>query len=273
MLFFPCSKINLGLSVVSKRTDGYHNIESVFYPVDLCDVVEIHKDVSTQIIELQATPSANSLEDNLLYKAWKIMRDHHDISPVKIYLKKNIPSGAGLGGGSSDASHMLLALNDYFKLNLSQKTLFSYAQTLGSDCSFFIHKTPCFVQGIGHHLEPVSPRLTGLYVVIVHPGIHISTALAYQAIKPSLKTYSIKKVYLESPLDQWRKSLENDFELAIFNQYPALLEVKNILYQRGAIYASMSGSGSAIYGVFEKDPWQDLQNLWPNCFKWIGKLL
>jgi 4-diphosphocytidyl-2-C-methyl-D-erythritol kinase len=273
MVIFPNAKINLGLHVTSKRSDGYHTIESVFYPIQLHDTIEIHAYNPFVLKEHQAKPSSATIEENTIYKAWKILSDNFNIDPLRVDLIKNIPSGAGLGGGSSDASHMLKVCNDFFKLNLSQDTLLSYAQKIGSDCSFFIHNKPCFVSGIGHNIQPISLTLPELYIAVIYPSIHVSTQLAYSRIQSKKPSIDLLECIQTIPIEHWKHHLVNDFEESVFLAQPVLSEIKQNLYDQGAMYASMSGSGSAIYGLFTKDPIEELKSTWPNYFTWSGKFM
>jgi 4-diphosphocytidyl-2-C-methyl-D-erythritol kinase len=250
MISFPCAKINLGLNIVSKRNDGYHNIETVFYPVhDLTDILEIVE--SEQFSFTQTGIHIDSAtEDNLCVKAYRILEKEYDLPPVSIYLHKTIPFGAGLGGGSSDASSSLVILNTIFDLHISSEGLKSYAAMLGSDCAFFIDNVPAKASGRGEILEPVEVDISGLHISIVNPaGIHISTKEAYANVTPQTPDLPVSEI-IKLPVEQWKDKLHNDFEKNIFPQYPQIAEIKEQMYEQGAVYASMSGSGASVFGFF-----------------------
>jgi 4-diphosphocytidyl-2-C-methyl-D-erythritol kinase len=252
MIGFPFAKINLGLSVLSKRADGFHELETVFYPVRLCDVLECTPASASRFFSYGLPLPAGS-GDNLVWRASRLLADHFpQIKPLEIHLFKAIPSGAGLGGGSSDAACMLGMMNDYFKLDIPTEKLASFALTLGSDCPFFLKGLPCFAGGRGEVLEPVSLDLSEYSFLIVHPEIHISTAWAFSQIRPATPLSRIRDV-LSLPVSEWRDRLVNDFEVPVFLHYPQLQKIKRQLYEAGALYASMTGSGSGIYGLFKKN--------------------
>jgi len=250
MVAFPPCKINLGLSVLSKRSDGYHNLETCFYPVPWTDVLEV---VSADTFEF--TSSGNFIpgnsSENLCVRAYTVLKKDFDIQPVKIHLHKIIPSGAGLGGGSSDAAYTLRLLNELFTLKLSGSVLMDYAARLGSDCAFFIHDRAMIGEGRGESLREVSLSLQGKYVIIIKPDVHISTAEAFAGITPHERQDSIENIVTQHPISRWKSFLKNDFEDSVFPKYPAIRSLKEKLYSLGASYASMSGSGSAVYGIFE----------------------
>jgi 4-diphosphocytidyl-2-C-methyl-D-erythritol kinase len=250
MVAFPPCKINLGLSIISKREDGFHNLETCFYPVLWTDILEI-----IPVKELAFTSSGNIIpgkaEDNLCLKAYHLLKTDFDIAPVKIHLHKIIPIGAGLGGGSSNAAYTLRLLNDIFNLSLSVGQLKGYASKLGSDCSFFVQDKPMLGSGKGEILTEIDISLKDFYLVIVKPAIHVSTQEAYSGIVPKQSAIKIDEILKRSVAD-WKEILKNDFEESIFKKYPAIAEVKEKLYSSGAIYASMSGSGSSVFALFEK---------------------
>ena len=252
MITFPFCKINLGLHIVSKRADGFHNIETVFYPMKtITDVLEI---IPSERFDFQCygQPIAGEEADNLVVKAYNLMRQRYHLPPVSIHLLKNIPMGAGLGGGSSDAAAALVLLNNLFHLHLDNETLKTFAATLGSDCSFFIDGTPAFACGRGENLTPCDcSQLEDKQIVVVRPDIHISTAEAYAHCEPSQPEISLPEI-IQQPISTWKSLLKNDFEKTLFPLHPRLAEIKEMLYQKGALYASLSGSGSALFGVFEK---------------------
>lgn len=248
--FSPC-KINLGLSILEKRTDGFHALETVFYPVALHDIVEL---VPAKLFAFTHTGISipGDTSNNLCVKAYHLLKaDYPHIGDVKIHLHKNIPMGAGLGGGSADGSTVLQLLNELFKLNLSKTQLLNYAAELGSDCPFFIFNEACHATGRGEILAPISIDLSNYTIVLVHPGIHIATPWAFQQLTPCVKEKTIAEI-IKQPIDTWKAELINDFEAPVFKAYPALENFKNNLYKQGAIYASMSGSGSSLFGIFSK---------------------
>jgi 4-diphosphocytidyl-2-C-methyl-D-erythritol kinase len=254
MIVFPNCKINLGLHILRKRADEYHDLETVFYPVRFTDILELIPDRSTT--DQPVTYSQSGLEiqgnplDNLCVRAYQLLKkDYPALPPVKMHLHKVIPTGAGLGGGSADAAFSLQLLNDYFKLELSTDQLLHYALSLGSDCPFFILNKPAYATGRGELLKPVSVDLTGYTLVIINPGIHVPTAKAFAGIRPALPEKSLKEI-IAQPVSSWAEELVNDFEKPIFYQYPEIAAIKDELYRAGAVYASMSGSGSTVYGLF-----------------------
>lgn len=259
--FSPC-KINLGLSILAKRTDGFHALETVFYPVALQDIVEIvpaklaSKENSNTINGVSFTHTGiripGDAANNLCVKAYHLLKaDYPHIADVKIHLHKNIPMGAGLGGGSGDGTTVLKILNTLFNLNLSKEQLVHYAAILGSDCPFFIFNEACHATGRGEILEPISIDLSNYTIVLVHPGIHIATPWAFQQLSPCVKEKTIAEI-IKQPIETWKTELINDFEAPVFKAYPALEDFKKNLYNQGAIYASMSGSGSSLFGIFPK---------------------
>lgn len=260
MIVFPNAKINLGLHIVSKRSDGYHNLETVFYPVPLADVLEMIESDKTGISSTGLPIEGNS-ENNLIIKAFNSLKNDFDLPPVQFHLHKLIPTGAGLGGGSSDAAFTLNMLNDYFNLRLSVEQLKSYAAAIGADCAFFIENKPAFATGIGNVLEPIALDLSNYKIVIVKPPVAVSTVQAYKNIVPRKPKYSLQQLPI-LPIEQWKDSLMNDFEDSIFPEYPEIQQLKHLLYEAGAVYASMSGSGSAVYGLFNEIP-SNLKNALP----------
>lgn len=270
MLVFPNCKINLGLSVVEKRDDGFHNIETVFYPIPLYDILEINISGDGKISFNSSGISIPGNEDqNLCIKAYHLLKEDFDLAGVNIHLHKVIPMGAGLGGGSSDAAHALIVLNELFKLNLDQKQLVNYASKLGADCAFFIKNKPTFAFGKGDQFKDVNVNLSNYYILIVKPEIHVGTAEAYTGVSPGAHLFSIKKL-IEKPMNEWSFILKNDFEKSIFENHPEIEKIKNTFYENGAIYASMSGSGSSVFGLFEKPI--DLSFQFKNHFYWSSKI-
>lgn len=271
MICFPNCKINLGLTVTGKRTDGFHNIETVFYPVKLCDALEIVVSPDENFaFETTGIEIDSLIDDNLCSKAFKLLADEHNLPAIKIHLHKNIPIGAGLGGGSADAAFTIKLLNEVFDLKLSVENMKDYARKLGSDCTFFIDNAPVFAFGKGDFFEPVNVNLDGYFVLIAKPDIFINTAKAYAGVIISRKQISIKEI-INLPIKSWRQNLKNDFENNIFKSHPEIQNIKNKMYESGAIYSAMSGSGSAVYGIFEKDIQYD--GLFPDCLVWKGRLL
>ena len=208
-------------------------------------------------------------EDNLVVKAWRLLNAERGISPVSIHLHKTIPTGAGIGGGSADAAFMLVALNHHFSLGLDESQLMYLASKLGSDCAFFVRNKPCFATGRGEQLQAIDLSLSGKHIVLVNPGLHISTREAFGAITPGAKHESLLET-ISRPITEWKDSLVNDFEKSIFPQYPAVKNIKDTMYKRGALYASMSGSGSSVYGIFDTET--DLSGDFPGMFVWKGIL-
>jgi len=268
MICFPNAKINLGLNIISKRPDNYHNIETVFYPINLCDALEIvpAKDGKTTFTQT-GIPIAGEPEKNLVMKALNLLKTQFEIPEIDIYLRKNIPFGAGLGGGSSNAAFMLKLVNDFANLQLTTKQLEEYASQIGADCAFFIQNQPVFAEGIGNIFTPTEFSLKGYYLCLIKPDIHVSTQEAYAGIKPQQPTESITKI-IQSPINTWKNRLINDFEAGIFTQHPRIGEIKQQLYELGAFYASMSGSGSSVFGIFEEE--KTNKNLFSDCLEyWI----
>jgi 4-diphosphocytidyl-2-C-methyl-D-erythritol kinase len=258
MVAFPNCKINLGLNVLRRRGDGYHDLETLFYPLALRDVLEI---VRAESVQFTATglPIPGNPDANLCLKAWRLLKDQfRDIPPVHIHLHKHIPMGAGLGGGSSDGAHMLSLLNKQFHLQLDIEQLQEHALQLGSDCPFFIVNRPCLGGGRGEQLQPVELDLSGYDFVLVHPDIHISTAWAFSQVRPAPWPKPVAAI-LAQPIGTWTEELVNDFESPVLEMYPVLRTVKEALYREGAIYASMTGSGSSFFGIFPKGTDPDLR--------------
>lgn len=253
MIVFPNCKINLGLNIISKRDDGYHNLETIFYPLPFYDVLEIiTSDKKENDFFLTGIEIKDETKTNLCLKAYNLLKaDFPGLPFIKIYLQKNIPVGAGLGGGSADGAFMLTLLNEKFNLDLSEEKLLQYALQLGSDCPFFIINKPCFAQQRGEVLEKIAVDLSGYKILLVNPQIHINTAQAFTQIKPSVPDLSIKEI-IQKPVLEWKQFLKNDFELPFFEAYPSIKKIKEDLYANGAIYAAMSGSGSTVFGIFNK---------------------
>lgn len=268
MVVFPYCKINLGLQIVSKRADGYHNIETCFYPVPWTDILEVIKadkfSFSNSGLDIPGNP-----EDNLCIKAYRILQRDFNLSPVQMHLHKVIPAGAGLGGGSSDAAFTLRTLNSIFNLGLSTQQLLMYAAQLGSDCSFFVEDKPMLGRGRGEILSEVNLSLKGMFLVLVKSDIHVSTAEAFAGIKPKQPNASLSEI-LSLPLSEFRGVLVNDFEESVFQKHPSIASIKESMYQHGALYASMSGSGASVFGIFNSPV--DLKNYFPGAVYWMGML-
>ncbi|MDR3327468.1 MAG: 4-(cytidine 5'-diphospho)-2-C-methyl-D-erythritol kinase [Prevotellaceae bacterium] len=251
MVSFPNAKINIGLNIIQRRSDGYHNIETVFYPVEaLYDVLEMVEAKSTNLTTYGLEMGGNT-ENNLIIKALRLLQKTHKLPELDIYLKKNIPMGAGLGGGSADGSFALKMINELFCLHLTYKELEQYASQLGADCAFFINNKPVFAEGKGDVFSNITLSLQGKYIYIVKPDVSVSTADAYK--DTILKKWDLPlQEAIKKPLEEWKYFIFNDFEDTVFNQYPQISQVKQKMYDFGAVYASMSGSGSAVYGIFNQ---------------------
>jgi len=250
MIAFANAKINIGLQVLSRREDGYHNLETVFYPLKLYDVVEVVEAPDMRFIP-SGIPVPGDGRDNLCLRAYRLLSETHDLPPVHIYLHKAIPIGAGLGGGSADAAFLLTLLNTMFELELDESQLMDYARRLGADCAFFIRNTPVLASGIGDVFEDVKIDLSAYHLVLVKPPVHISTAEAYGTVTPDPEGRQLKSA-IARPVAEWRDTIVNDFEAGIFANHPEIAAVKNQLYENGALFAAMSGSGSSVYGLFRK---------------------
>ncbi|OPZ29520.1 MAG: 4-diphosphocytidyl-2-C-methyl-D-erythritol kinase [Bacteroidetes bacterium ADurb.BinA174] len=268
MICFPNAKINLGLNIVSKRPDGYHNLETVFYPIGLKDALEIVPSESNEPYRFFQTgiEIKGNADDNLVIKALKLILQEKEISPIDIHLLKKIPFGAGLGGGSSDAAFMLKLLNNNFGLGYSDADLMRFAAKLGADCAFFIKNKPAFASGIGDELEEIELDLSDYFFVLVKPDIFVPTIDAYSMVSPKQPEISLKKI-IKKPVSEWKEVMKNDFEPSVFKKYFEICKIKEQLYDRGAVYASMSGSGSSVYAFFEKET--DIR--FDNCFVWKNK--
>jgi 4-diphosphocytidyl-2-C-methyl-D-erythritol kinase len=250
MIGFPPCKINLGLHIISKRPDGYHNIETCFYPIPWTDILEVIP-ASENSFSTSGNFIPGDTADNLCLRAYQALKKDYPISAAKIHLHKIIPSGAGLGGGSADAAHTLRLLNQVFGLGLTNEKLMHYASSLGSDCAFFVSDVPKFGTGRGEELHDLSLNLKGKFIVIIKPDIHVSTAEAYAGVRPSIPEIGIKNILENYPLKDWSSLLRNDFEKTVFEKFPGIQKIKDVLYSKGALYASMSGSGSAVFGIFD----------------------
>lgn len=253
MILFPNAKINLGLHILSKRKDNFHNLETLMVPIGLCDVLEFLPSGGNETqFKISGIPVSGEMKENLVFKAYLQLKDRYKLPHLQIHLHKIIPAGAGLGGGSSDAAFMLKGLNKEFELNLSVEELKKIAGSLGSDCSFFIENNTALASGKGEKLLPTINYIKNLKILVFYPGFHVSTADAYSGITPDHTRADLLSLF-ENERQGWKKSLGNDFEKTIFKKHPVLKDLKDRIYQYGALYASMSGSGSSVYGLFEKD--------------------
>jgi 4-diphosphocytidyl-2-C-methyl-D-erythritol kinase len=261
MISFPNIKINLGLHVINKREDGYHTIETVFYPVSYGDMLEVitNKVSSTSskvFLQTEGLTIQGNQADNLIIKAYELLDSQFNLPPATFFLYKKIPMGAGLGGGSSDGAFAIKLLNDHFQLKLSMEQMQYYAAQLGSDCAFFIQNKPAYAFGRGSELEDIAIDLSSYYISLLFPDVHSGTAAAYQHVRKRGKVDEAMslKTLIQQPVEQWRAHVENDFEYSVFRAIPQLAQLKEQLYECGAIYASMSGSGSAMFGIFDRQP-------------------
>ena len=253
MILFPNCKINLGLHILRKRDDGFHDLETVFCPLPFCDALEIIADnihTETTFTTSGLTIDGNP-EENISVKAYNLLKKEFGIPPAKIHLHKAIPLGAGLGGGSADGAFTLLLLNKKFKLDIAEEKLIDFALQLGSDCPFFIKNKICYATGRGEKIKPINLDLSPYKIVLINPGIKINTAWAFSQVQPNEDRTSILEI-VHQPPGSWKDNLVNDFEVAIFKQHPSIKKIKEELYKNGAVYASMSGSGSSVFGLFEK---------------------
>lgn len=268
MITFPNAKINLGLNIIEKRPDGYHNLETIFYPINLQDALEVTRRENNDkeyTLHISGSPLEGEPEDNLVVKAYKLLKkDYPGLLPVDIHMYKHILAGAGLGGGSSDAACMIKLLNDKFSLGLSTERMEEYAVKLGADCAFFIRNKPVFATGIGNLFEPVELSLKGYHIILIKPDIFVSTRDAFAEIKPVRPAVSLKEI-VKQPMETWKNSMKNDFEDSVFKKFPEIAAIKDELYDLGAVYAAMSGSGSSVYGIF-KAPIENVEDKFCGCF-------
>lgn len=281
MIDFPCAKINLGLNITEKRADGYHNLETVFFPIPICDALEIktmdERFPSNVACDLKVTGNnvCCNENDNLIVKAYNIIAADFDIPRVHAHLYKNIPSEAGLGGGSSDAAYMIRLLDQRFRINIGNAEMEKYAARLGADCPFFITAEPSYAEGIGEILSPVNitnNNLEGYCLVVVKPQIAVSTKEAFSNITPRKPLMCCREIVAQ-PIETWKDALCNDFEESVFGIYPQLNDIKNRIYTLGAAYAQMSGSGSSLFGIFKSDvDEQSIKNEFADCRTFVMKL-
>lgn len=277
MIVFPHCKINLGLHIVAKREDGYHNLETVFYPVPLYDALEL-VETSDNLDEISIIMDGLNIDgdtkNNLIYKAYKLISADYKLPHVTFCLYKNIPMGAGLGGGSSDGAFAIRLLNEYFKLDIPFEKQLDYASKLGSDCAYFLYNKACLAHGRGELLTEINFSLKGKWIVLIKPPIHVSTADAFAGIKPrnTQENSSSENLLtiLSEPIKNWKNKLTNDFEASIFAKHRILKEIKETLYEHGAEYVAMSGSGATIFGLFDGNP--PLENVFTNVFFYAVQL-
>lgn len=275
MITFPNAKINLGLDVVERRPDGYHNLETIFYPIPLQDILEItpatEEDAPEYTFKMFNARFDGSDDDNLVVKAYKILAADHKLPKVDISLYKHIPTGAGLGGGSADAAFALKMLNEMASLALTDEELEVYAARLGADCAFFIKNRPAYATGIGNILTPTECSLAGYHLVLVKPDIHISTKEAYSLVVPAAPETPLTEIAARTA-EEWKGAMKNDFEKSVFAKHPSCEAIKEKLYEMGAVYASMSGSGSSFFGIFkEEQKVEDIKSIFPGMFCWCNK--
>ena len=277
MITFPIAKINLGLNVVEKRSDVYHNLQTVLYPVPIMDALEVvpmsngfPSDVDCDL-KVTNIHIEGDEQKNLVVRAYQLLKQDFPTLPrIHVHLWKGIPTQAGMGGGSSDCGYMIRMLNELFELNLSDEQMAGYAAKLGADCAFFIFSKPCYAEGIGEKLVPIDLNLSGWYIGVVRPDIPVPTKEAFSRIHPHYPAKNCRDVVMQ-PVETWREDLLNDFEESVFALHPELEAVKEKLYDMGATYAAMSGSGSALFGLFKEEP-AALEQLFPGMFTYFGVL-
>jgi 4-diphosphocytidyl-2-C-methyl-D-erythritol kinase len=257
MIVFPNAKINIGINITGRRPDGYHNIETVFYPLPIYDALEALPGPGLTF-RSSGLEIPGSIEDNLCIRGYQLMQKDYLLPPVDIHLLKHIPIGAGLGGGSADAAFFIKLINGLFNLGLGTAQMLDYARGLGADCAFFIENKPVFAFEKGDRFENIDLDLSGFHIVLVMPPVHVSTAEAYRGVRPAPVSRSLKEL-ITLPLEEWKNHIKNDFENSVFKNHPAIRGVKAALYDAGALYASMSGSGASVFGIFHKKP--DLSSL------------
>ena len=267
MLYYSNAKINLGLNIIEKRLDGFHNLETVFYPINIQDALEFIPSQETKMSSSGINIDC-STNENLVIKAYRLLQKDFDLPTLSFHIHKTIPFGAGLGGGSANAAYTIAELNKFYKLKLPESKLLEYSNVLGSDCSFFIKNKALFASNKGQEFVNINLDLSQYYILLIHPGFSISTAEAFRNIKPHIPENLIIDI-IKKPISSWKDYLINDFEVSLFPKYPILETIKNKLYSDGALYASMSGSGSSIFGIFKEKP-SNLNYL--EYWNWIGKL-
>lgn len=271
MVAFPNAKINLGLYITGKRPDGFHNLETVFLPIALKDVLEIIESNQEEAVTFSSSGLIvnGDAAENLCVKAYHLLKKDFPFLPhIKMHLHKAIPMGSGMGGGSSDAAFTLKMLNKNFNLGIPQEQLLKYALTLGSDCPFFIINKPCLAKGRGEELTEISLSLSAFHILIVNPGIHVNTAMAFRDLKMHSCSTNLE-IEITKPVNTWKTNIRNDFETTVCNAHPEILAIKQKLYESGAVYSSMSGSGSTVFAIFENE--MNLENIFPSSYfyKWV----
>lgn len=256
MLVFPNSKLNLGLNVIKKRDDGFHDLETIFYPINWCDALEVIESKSAQPFELtfSGIKVEGDFKENIIYKTFKLLQAYKKMPDIKVHLHKNIPMGAGLGGGSSNASFFINLLDNHFSLNLTQLQKHEIATQLGSDCPFFLQNKPVYAFAKGTEFSAINVNLASYYILVVYPGIHSNTREAFSGLLPQASKHDLKNTIENIPVSEWKNVLFNDFEKTIFIKYPEIKNLKEQLYSEGALYASLSGSGSSVYAIFTAKP-------------------
>lgn len=276
MITSPIAKINLGLNVVEKRADGYHNLETVFFPVPIEDTLEVqpmNADCPLTVdcdLQVSNNPIDCDPQDNLVVKAYKLLKaDFPTLPRIHCHLWKRIPSQAGMGGGSSDCAYMIRLLNEQFQLGLSDEQMMAYAAKLGADCAFFIKSQPCYAEGIGEQLTPIKLDLTGWTLCVVRPDIPVPTREAFSRIRPHYPAINCREA-VSQPVETWKDTLVNDFEESVFALHPEIGAIKDKLYKMGATYAAMSGSGSALFGLFKEEP-DDFRQAFSDMFTFSCK--
>ena len=277
MITSPIAKINLGLNVVEKRADGYHNLETVFFPVPIEDTLEVqpmNADCPLTVdcdLQVSNNPIDCDPQDNLVVKAYKLLKaDFPTLPRIHCHLWKRIPSQAGMGGGSSDCAYMIRLLNEQFQLGLSDEQMMAYAAKLGADCAFFIKSQPCYAEGIGEQLTPIKLDLKGWTLCVVRPDIPVPTREAFSRIRPHYPAINCREA-VSQPVETWKDTLVNDFEESVFALHPEIGAIKDKLYKMGATYAAMSGSGSALFGLFKEEP-DDFRQAFSDMFTFSCKL-
>ncbi len=271
MILFPNAKINLGLRILHRRKDGYHDLETIFYPVGWCDILEIMPIRERKKIRLTCSGLSlpGSARDNLVYKAASLIQDRFTLPGLRIHLHKQIPAGAGLGGGSSDAAFTLRALNQVYSLHLPQEEIESMALKLGSDCPFFLHNKPALATHQGENLTPLNLSLKGKYILIIYPGFEVNTGKMFRTVRPSEEGLSLRQA-VALPSSEWQKHIINHFENILAGEFPAIPALLQLLHHQGAWYASVSGSGSSVYGLFTSPP--PRMQLPAGYITWSGQL-
>lgn len=270
---FASAKINIGLYVVERRPDGYHNLETVFYPISLHDnlhVGPLHEADGPYRLQLAGNAIEGNPEDNLIIKAYRQLAADYPLPPIDIYLYKRVPTGAGLGGGSSDAAYMMKVLNQRFELGMDNEEMKQRVARLGADCAFFIDNHPAFATGIGDVLTPCAVSLKGMTLLLVKPDTFVSTKEAYGGVTPQRPRYDLREA-IAAPVETWKDTISNDFEISVFQHHPEIAAIKQTLYDMGAVYASMSGSGSTVFGLF-RHPVEEAQRVFADCFVYQSQL-